>query len=103
MSLSSWEDTAEKLTQQAFQAAEEGRWDGVEIYYRRRGDLFRSKAIPPLLAQQLHIIDSRVYKKLCIVTSATKYLLSEVSSKQRVLNKFTSVDGSTSARVSRRM
>ena len=101
----SWEYGVEELTQQALLAAEEGRWDDVERCYRRRVELFRSNEIPQLLRCRLHAFDSRVYEKLRVATIAARCLLSEVSSKQRILDQFASkMDGSAIARrVSRRM
>ncbi len=86
----SWQDTAETLTQQALLFAEEGRWDAVERHYRDRADLIRSRDIPSSLARRLHTIDSRVYEKLRIATIAAQCVLTEVTLKRRLLERFSS-------------
>ena len=53
----SWEDTAEKLTLQAVQAAEEGRWDTVDLCYQRRGELLRANDVSRSIARLLHSLD----------------------------------------------
>jgi hypothetical protein len=86
----SWEETAEMLTQQALLSAEEGRWDAVERHYRDRVDLVRSRDISASLAHRLHTIDSRVHEKLRIATIAAQCVLTEVTLKRRLLERFSS-------------
>jgi hypothetical protein len=86
----SWEDTAENLTLQAVQAAEEGRWDTVDLCYQRRGELFRANDVSRSLARRLHPLDGRVHERLRMATMAIQHLLTEVASKRRLLERFNS-------------
>jgi hypothetical protein len=86
----SWEDTAEKLTLQAVQAAEEGRWDTVDLCYQRRSELFRVNDVSRSLARRLHPLDSRIHDRLRMATMSIQHLLTEVASKRRLLERFDS-------------
>jgi hypothetical protein len=86
----SWEDTAETLTLQAVQAAEEGQWNTVGLCYQRRGELFRTHDISRLLARRLQLLDARIHERLRMATMAIQHLLTEVASKRRLLERFDS-------------
>lgn len=87
---SSWEDTAETLTLQAVQAAEEGRWNTVNLCYHRRGELFRAHDVSRSLAHRLQILDARIHERLRMATMAIQHLLTDVASKRRLLERFDS-------------
>ena len=104
----SWEDTAEKLTLQAVQAAEEGRWDTVDLCYQRRGEVLRANDVSRSLARRLHSLDGRVHERLRMATMSIQHLLTAVASKRRLLERFDAEPQSNasqdrSRRVSRRM
>ena len=104
----SWEDTAEKLTLQAVQAAEEGRWDTVDLCYQRRGELLRANDVSRSIARLLHSLDGRVHDRLRMATMSIQHLLTAVASKRRLLERFDAEPQSNasqdrSRRVSRRM
>jgi hypothetical protein len=87
MSLS-WEETAEKLTRQAVQAAEEGRWGTVHRCYQGRAELFR------------------VHDRLRMAMMTVQHLLSEVTMKRRLFERFdtkseSDISPDSSRRVSR--
>jgi hypothetical protein len=91
---SSWEETAEKLTQQAVEAAEEGRWGMVDLCYQRRAELFRVNDVSLSLGRRLHSLDGRVQDRLRMAMMTVQHLLTEVASKQRLLERFDSESGS---------
>ena len=102
----SWEETAEKLTQQALQAAEEGRWGTVDLCYRQRAELFRTNDVSISLARRLHTPDHRVHERLRMATMTVQHLLTEVTLKRRLLERFdtdseSDVSPDSSRRVSR--
>ncbi|MDQ6734627.1 MAG: hypothetical protein M3Z35_11040 [Nitrospirota bacterium] len=104
----SWEDTAEKLTQQAVQAAEEGRWGTVDLCYQRRSELFGRNDVSPSLARRLHSLDCRVHERLLMATMTVQHLVTEVALKRRLLERFdtdseSDVSPDRSGRVSRRV
>lgn len=103
---SSWEETAEELTQQAAQAAEEGRWGTVDQCYQRRAELFRANNVSRSLVRRLHVLDGQVHDRLRMATMTIQHLLTEVASKRRLLERFESasesdVSPNRSGRVSR--
>jgi len=87
MSLS-WEETAEKLTRQAVQAAEEGRWGTVDRCYQERAELFRVNEVSPSLGRRLHFLDGRVHDRLRMAMMTVQHLLSEVTMKRRLFERF---------------
>ncbi|HKN86952.1 MAG TPA: hypothetical protein VJV04_08845 [Nitrospiraceae bacterium] len=84
----SWEETAEKLTQQAVEAAEEGRWGKVDLCYQRRAELFRAHDASLSLGRRLHVLDRHVHDRLRMATMTVQHLLVEVASKRRVIERF---------------
>ncbi|HET7059459.1 MAG TPA: hypothetical protein VFI05_12020 [Nitrospiraceae bacterium] len=90
----SWEETAEKLTQQAVEAAEEGRWGMVDLCYQGRAELFRANDVSLSLGRRLHSLDGRVQDRLRMAMMTVQHLLTEVASKQRLLERFDSEFGS---------
>ena|SRR3569623_1321807 len=84
----SWEETAEKLTQQAAQAAEEGRWGSVDLCYQRRAELFRTNDVSVSLGRRLYSLDRRIHDRVCLAMMTVQHLLTEVASKRRLLERF---------------
>jgi hypothetical protein len=75
MSLSNsttWEQSVRTLTAQASRAAELGRWDQVEEYYRLRGEHLRDHPIPPSLAADLVVFDQEVEARIVNARSAVQ-------------------------------
>jgi len=104
----SWEERAEKLTQQALEAAEEGRWGVVDLCYQGRAELFRANDVSLSLGRRLHSLDGRVYDRLRMAMMTVQHLLAEVTTKRRLLERFDSESGSdvspdSTRRVSRRV
>ena len=89
-----WEVTAEKLTLQAVQAAEEGRWDTVDLCYHRRSELFRANDVSRPLARRLHALDGHVHERLRMATMSIQHLLTEIAAKRRLLERFDAEPGS---------
>lgn len=83
-----WEAAAHTLTEQAVQAAEEGRWDTVGACYRRRAELFRMKDVPCRLARQLQMLDQTIQERLRIATMTVQQLMTETAAKRRCLERF---------------
>jgi len=103
MSLS-WEETAEKLTRQAVQAAEEGRWGTVDRCYQERAELFRVNEVSPSLGRRLHFLDGRVHDRLRMAMMTVQHLLTEVAVKRRLFERFdTHSESNVSADSSRRV
>jgi hypothetical protein len=105
MSLS-WEETAEKLTRQAVQAAEEGRWGTVDRCYQGRAELFQVNEVSPSLGRRLHSLDGRVHDRLRMAMMTVQHLLTEVTMKRRLFERFdthseSDVSPDSSRRVSR--
>lgn len=86
----SWEETAEKVTQQAIEAAEEGRWGRVDLCYQERAELFRAKTVSLSLGRRLHVLDRRVHDRLRMAMMTAQHLLVEVASKRRLIERFDS-------------
>jgi hypothetical protein len=103
-----WEQTAEQLTEQAVEAAEEGRWGMVDLCYQKRAKLFHANDVSLSFGRRLHVLDSRVQDCLRIAMMAVQHLLTEVASKRRLLERFDAdsefdVSPDRSRRVSRRV
>lgn len=86
----SWEEMAEKVTQQAIEAAEEGQWGRVDLCYQERAELFRAKTVSLSLGQRLHVLDRRVHDRLRMAMMTAQHLLVEVASKRRLIERFDS-------------
>jgi hypothetical protein len=104
----SWKEAAEQLTEQAVEAAEEGRWGMVGVCYQRRAKLFHANDVSLSFGRRLHVLDSRVQDRLRIAMMAVQHLLTEVASKRRLLERFdadsdSDVSLDRSRRVSRRV
>lgn len=84
----SWELSAQALTQQAVQAAEEGRWNVVDACYRQRAELFRTNEVSGSLAGRLGDLDKYVHEKLRLAAMTVQHLLAEIASKRRNLERF---------------
>ena len=105
---SSWEDTAERLTLEAVQAAEEGRWNTVTLCYQRRGELLLANDVCRSFALRLHLLDGFILGRLRMATMSIQHLLTAVSLKRRLLERFDAAPQSNTSqdrfrRVSRRM
>jgi hypothetical protein len=105
---SSWEETAEKLTLEAVQAAEEGRWNTVTLCYQRRGELLLANDVPRSFARRLYVLDRFIHGRLRMATMSIQHLLAAVSSKRRLLERFDAEPQSNASqdcfrRISRRM
>lgn len=83
-----WEETAEMLTQQALQAAEEGRWGRVAHCYQERAELFRENDVVLSPSARMHMLDGHVQDRLRMAMMTVQHLLGEVASKQRLIKRF---------------
>jgi hypothetical protein len=59
-----WEQNLRRLTAQASQAAELGRWDQVEEYYRLRGEQLRDHPMSLALVTDLTAFDRAVTARI---------------------------------------
>lgn len=59
-----WEQNLRRLTAQASQAAELGRWDQVEEYYRLRGEQLRDHPMSLALVTDLTAFDREVAARI---------------------------------------
>jgi hypothetical protein len=78
-SLPAWEQNLRTLTAQAGQAAELGRWDQVEEWYRLRGEHLRDHPMPPALASDLTQLDQEVTARIVNARLAVQSQLNEAA------------------------
>ncbi len=74
-----WEQNLRSLTAQAGEAAELGRWDQVEEWYRLRGEHLRDHPMPPVLASDLTQLDREVTARIVNARLAVQSQLSEAA------------------------
>jgi hypothetical protein len=74
-----WEQNLRALTAQAGQAAELGRWDQVEEWYRLRGEHLRDHPMPPALASDLTQLDQEVTARIVNARLAVQSQLNEAA------------------------
>ncbi|WP_447977029.1 hypothetical protein [Candidatus Nitrospira bockiana] len=80
-----WEQAAASMTEQALQAAEEGRWDAVQVCYERREELLSPAPPSPAVAARLHRLDRMIFDKVKIAQVAVERILTEVAATRRNL------------------
>jgi len=74
-----WEQNLRSLTVQAGQAAELGRWDQVEEYYRLRGEQLLDHPMFLALAKDLTIFDREVAARIANARLAVQSQLVEAA------------------------
>ena len=74
-----WEQNLRALTAQAGQAAELGRWDQVEEWYRLRGEHLRDHPMPPALATDLAVLDREVETRIANARLVVQSQLNEAA------------------------
>ena len=92
-SLPAWEENLRALTAQAGQAAELGRWDLVEEYYRLRGEHLRDHPMLPAFATGLIQCDLEVAARIENARLAVQSQLSEAAKTRQKLQGIRSWQG----------
>ena len=97
-SSTAWEQSLRVLTAQAGQAAELGRWDQVEEWYRLRGEHLRDHPMPPALATDLTQSDREVEVRIANARLAVQSQLNEAAKVRQNLQGVRSWQGLSETR-----
>jgi hypothetical protein len=74
-----WERNLRALTAEAIRAAELGRWDQVEEWYRLREERLRDHPMPPALAKDLTVLDRDVEARIANARLVVQSQLNEAA------------------------
>ena len=83
------EDLLESVTLQALKAAENGYWSQVKLCFDRRQELLVGSDPSSEVTAHLLDLDRLIYEKVRLARAAVGQILSEVSARRIVMDRFT--------------
>lgn len=85
-----FEQSAEALTEEAFEAAEGGYWARVQSCYDRRQMLLAQHVLSSVVAHRLYHLDRQIYEKASAAQGGIEQHLRDVRARREALRRLAS-------------